>query len=102
MKRNYDNLIGETFVHRPLFGLQVTSLLAQPHRRQLSLFPMSQTNSKEILMHFDALFFVSEVPQIMNFRDYKNGIAAVACKPVEVQNHEPTTQVGGSKIKCSN
>jgi len=26
MKRNYDNLIGETFVHRLLFGLQVTSL----------------------------------------------------------------------------
>jgi len=26
MKRNYNNLIGETFIHRPLFGLQVTSL----------------------------------------------------------------------------
>jgi hypothetical protein len=26
----------------------------------------------------------------------------VACRPVEVQNHEPTTQVGGSKIKFGN
>jgi len=53
-------------------------------------------------MHFDALFFVSEASQNMNFHDTNNGIAAVACRPVEVQNHEPTTEVGGSKIKCSN
>jgi len=52
-------------------------------------------------MHYDALFFVSEAPQSMNFHDYKNGIVAVSCRPIEVQNHEPTTQVGVSKIKCS-
>jgi hypothetical protein len=38
----------------------------------------------------------------MNFHDNKNAFVAVACRLVEVQNDEPTTQAGASKIKYSN